>query len=138
MENNETSNQANTKIKTVEDCMKKDAIIWFTNQKKVSVGIVKEVYAGKKQAYVFNYSEWTYWMIDYDRVIRVNNSYWSDEYREHDKPKINESKTLMLKDNAWVPAIPEPYYHFFNKKRLAIVFFIVVAIISALTLLQKH
>lgn len=74
--------------RTVANTIKLDAIVWVIGSNlNVCCGKVVDLYGGN-QASVFVYDEWSYWVVDYDKIIRVGTSYYSDIYRNSTKANI--------------------------------------------------
>lgn len=73
-------------MKTVENQIEKDSIIWIYRNRRVDICTVISIYPDIPLAHIFNLEVNRIWTVDFKDVIRVGG-YISDTYREYSKMK---------------------------------------------------
>ena len=70
-------------ISSVSNSIKEGSIVWIKLNNEVNCGRVRKVYIDEKQALIHNFDAWSDWLVDFDKIIRVGVSYYTDDYREY-------------------------------------------------------
>jgi len=70
-------------ISSVASTIADGSIVWIKDNMQVHCGQVRKVYADDKQALVMNFDKWSDWLVDFDKIIRVGVSYYTDDYRHY-------------------------------------------------------
>jgi hypothetical protein len=84
--NNEQLNPAflqGAVISSVSNSIKDGSIVWIKLNNEVNCGQVRKVYTDDKQALIHNFDAWSDWLVDFDKIIRIGVSYYTDDYREY-------------------------------------------------------
>ena len=68
-------------INSVANTIADGSIVWIKDNLQVHCGQVRKVYADDKKALVMNFDKWSEWLVDFDKIIRVGVSYYTDDYR---------------------------------------------------------
>lgn len=70
-------------ISSVSNSIKEGSIVWIEMNNDVCCGQVRKVYPDDKQALIMNFDEWSDWLVDFDKIIRIGTSYYTDNYRQY-------------------------------------------------------
>jgi len=70
-------------ISSVSNSIKEGNIVWIKVNNEVNCGQVRKVYIDDKQALIHNFDAWSDWLVDFDKIIRIGVSYYTDDYREY-------------------------------------------------------
>jgi len=77
----ESIGKTEIKEKGVPELIEKDSIVWFkTSNQEINCGIVLNYFGGNSVT-VMNYDAWSVWGVDFDRIVRIGVSFFTDEYR---------------------------------------------------------
>ena len=70
-------------VSSVSNSIKEGSIVWIKVNNQVNCGQVRKIYNDDKQALIHNFDAWSDWLVEFDEIIRIGVSCYTDDYREY-------------------------------------------------------